>query len=374
MNPENLQIISKLDDTNLIDSVRIFEIYGVLNFEIFSKFGYTHHRPTLDTGQFEKQTAQNHCPIGSLPRSFKRKAKKAAHLSLGVLAETNKRYLQTLVTALKHYFLKIYNESRVHQTMIKVIRTKVVPEFVNFIGTRKMVNVVSSEGKAMVLMIEEMCEILRSFGALPQSMIRNPKPAAPRGLPGPGSAAGPVAPQPVPLDLSEEAGFADLKTILDYTETPRLFYNARTHYIHLDRGLTHRFQTFAHVLLQNEIVQNAMQDDETNIIEHIASISALTDHQDPWYMEQKNKNLGFVEIRRNTLEPKKVLEVLINYLLTEMRSYAGSKNWDTCERILKILIGWLERHRPDDLEGAEATNEAAFAGGGGEDSEEEQGK
>jgi hypothetical protein len=37
--------------------------------------------------------------------------------------------------------------------------------------------------------------------------------------------------------------------------------------------------------------------------------------------------------------------------------------------ILKILIGWLERHRPDDLEADEATNEAAFGGGTGEGAE-----
>jgi hypothetical protein len=34
----------------LVDPTGIFEIYVVLNFEIFSKFGCTHHRPTLDTG------------------------------------------------------------------------------------------------------------------------------------------------------------------------------------------------------------------------------------------------------------------------------------------------------------------------------------
>jgi hypothetical protein len=34
----------------LIDAVRIFEICGVLNFEIFSKFWLTPHQPTFDTG------------------------------------------------------------------------------------------------------------------------------------------------------------------------------------------------------------------------------------------------------------------------------------------------------------------------------------
>jgi hypothetical protein len=40
-----------LYETNLIDIVRAFENFGVLNFEISSKFGLTLHRLTLDTGK-----------------------------------------------------------------------------------------------------------------------------------------------------------------------------------------------------------------------------------------------------------------------------------------------------------------------------------
>jgi hypothetical protein len=46
----NLQEISKLEDPNLIDTGREFEISGVLNFEISSKFELPPHRLTFDTG------------------------------------------------------------------------------------------------------------------------------------------------------------------------------------------------------------------------------------------------------------------------------------------------------------------------------------
>jgi hypothetical protein len=45
-----LEEISKLEENNLIDIARIFEISGVLNFEISSKFELTPHRLTLNTG------------------------------------------------------------------------------------------------------------------------------------------------------------------------------------------------------------------------------------------------------------------------------------------------------------------------------------
>jgi hypothetical protein len=48
--------ISELEEHNLIDITCEFEISRLLNFEIFSKFGLTPHRLTLDTGQ----TIQGH--------------------------------------------------------------------------------------------------------------------------------------------------------------------------------------------------------------------------------------------------------------------------------------------------------------------------
>jgi hypothetical protein len=73
----------------LIDAVRIFEICGVLNFEIFSKFGYTHHRLTLDSGDKmdlsgkaqEEETERNLYPEGL------RKALRISRVSGGKISD-----------------------------------------------------------------------------------------------------------------------------------------------------------------------------------------------------------------------------------------------------------------------------------------------
>ncbi len=112
-----------------------------------------------------------------------------------------------------------------------------------------------------------------------------------------------------------------------------------------ERVMTVRFRAFVAKLAQHPKVKEALEGHERSIIDTIENIRGLSDANDSKY--ETDKLLGRTdEVRTNIIHTQTVLSALITYGLDCLREHAGDKsgvNWTCIDRIIKILLNWVQR-------------------------------